>query len=285
MDDAPRQKPGARRKTHRLALTFHVVHALSSFISRFSPHCVVPCPHPTASRFFDDFVKCETGHLAQDEGVKQPHGSSNRFHDREDGDKSKEEEELVLWLHRQHLLTPMLMPPMITPLASQPRTAVAPSAGKKGHKTARAVLHELRVERNVGAPYMGAHSALGDVAAVPPVPVDSWSSCTRLAPSGDALLLPSLEDLMPLVCSGELLCDVASCITSTPLTGVFRPPLTATTALLNIRKASERLRSSAGSATLIPEASSEECDRRLLEGDRMLTLKWLQSARLCARGR
>ena len=138
----------------------------------------------------------------------------------------------------------------------------------------------------MGIPSVGGRSAPGELpAASCAASVQSWSSCTRLAPSGDALLLPALEDLMPLVCSGELLCDVAACVSASPITGVFRPPLTASTALLNIRKASERLRRSAVGTTLIPEASSEECDQKLLEGDRMLALAWLRSARVCAQGK
>lgn len=96
---------------------------------------------------------------------------------------------------------------------------------------------------------------------------------------------PSLDELMPLVCSGELLCDIAAHISSHPLPCVFRPPSSASTALANIRKASERLRASASDGIRLSEATHQSSDLRLLQGDSMAALAWLRCAHRIANWR
>ena len=95
-----------------------------------------------------------------------------------------------------------------------------------------------------------------------------------------ALALPTLERVMPFVCTGELLCDVAAHVSQQRVCGVFRPPRTRATALANVRKATARLQPLLAAARLL-RSTSEWSDERLLRGDRHAALAWLCAARSC----
>ena len=95
-----------------------------------------------------------------------------------------------------------------------------------------------------------------------------------------ALALPTLVRVMPFVCTGELLCDVAAHVSQQRVCGVFRPPRTRATALANVRKATARLQPLLAAARLL-RSTSEWSDERLLRGDRHAALAWLCAARSC----
>ena len=116
----------------------------------------------------------------------------------------------------------------------------------------------------------------------------SWrtsSNSTRRRRSVPVLRLPTLDQIMPAIASGELLCDVAAFVSGEPICGVFRPPRTCATALSNIRKATEKLRDAADSGAAMPSQSEIGCEAELLHGNRAAALSWLAAARRIARHR
>ena len=99
------------------------------------------------------------------------------------------------------------------------------------------------------------------------------------------LRLSSLDDIVPAIATGELLCDIAAAISGTPIRGVFRPPRTCATALTNIRRATNRLREAATAASGVPKQEEIGNEAGLLQGDRVAALLWLMAARRTARTR
>ena len=108
-----------------------------------------------------------------------------------------------------------------------------------------------------------------------------YSSRAR-APPSSTLRLPTLDLIMPAVASGELLCDVAAYVSGVPILGIFRPPYTCTTALANIRKATQRLRDAALGGAAMPSHAEIGLEAELLHGDRAAALSWLLAARRIA---
>ena len=98
-------------------------------------------------------------------------------------------------------------------------------------------------------------------------------------PSSPPLRLPTLDELIPAIASGELLCDVAAYVSGSPLHGVFRPPRTCATALSNIRRATQRLREAATGGTALPSQEEIGNEAALLHADRAAAMRWLLAAR------
>lgn len=94
---------------------------------------------------------------------------------------------------------------------------------------------------------------------------------------------PTFGDILPMVCTGELLCDLAERVSAKPLCGVFRPARTRATALQNIRRASQRL-GSISTHLAFPEPGGA-WEAELVLGEREALLRFLAAARGCATGR
>ena len=90
---------------------------------------------------------------------------------------------------------------------------------------------------------------------------------------------------VPAIASGELLCAIASTVSSKPIPGVFRPPRTCATALSNIRRATLRLREASTPASGVPTQEEVGDEAALLRGDRTAALRWLIAARRTALSR
>ena len=93
--------------------------------------------------------------------------------------------------------------------------------------------------------------------------------------------VPSIEEIVPVVITGELLCDVSQRLTGIPLHGIFRPPRTQVSALQNLRKAVKHLRDlnfRSSFCLALPEPESK-WETKLAVGERIAILDFLSSAR------